>query len=408
MPNMKCKKSFEDSKTLLIKFLKYKLILFSLLSALSCSEVANNKTLVDDITQLNRNCPLSAGKIGTLNYAEIEDSCVVLHYYLTEEMKNIAWGCPNAVFDEKMQYLEIAMLDTANLKEEPLTKLYYDAFQNGYSIKNKYNFTFDNGIDADVATTLLTPKTFYDKYLNGDIKRLCNESLKIRQINENRIYASQNLPDSLRSYDIIEDTLFVIGACVSSKDFVNVWFNQFELRKKLLRAFKDPSMINFAKQCITCDKGIGFRYVSIAKNDSINIIFSQKELVKIISNFDEVMETYNMVEKSEVQDSGSGAEKAALFCSVLMDLAKIQDYNKAKSLMKNFVNDYVTEFYSDGSVYLNDDRYEECKEFCVSFQKNMTQEVWIFLSSDEMKSEIYTQFQLMSLAGLQAAEDDSN
>lgn len=113
-------------------------------------------------------------------------------------------------------------------------------------------------------------------------------------------------------------------------------------------------------------------------------------------------------EKNGVQNTGSGSEKAALFCSILMDLAKVQDYNKAKSLMKNIVNEYVTEFYSDGSVYLNDDQYVECKDFCVSFRKNMTQEVWDFLSSDEMKSEIYTQFQLMSLAGLQAAEDDSN
>lgn len=292
---MKNKKGFESLNTYLINYLKFHLFFFLLLLMWNCAEVAENKTLVDDVTQLNSICPLSAGKIGTLNYAEIEDSCVILHYYLTEEMKQIAWGCPNAAFDEKIQYLEIAMLDTTNLKEDPLTKLYYDAFKNGYSIRNKYNFKFDNGIDADIATTLLTPKTFYDQYHNGNIKLLCDESLKIRQINENRIYASQNLPDSLKSYDIIEDSLFVIGACVSSKDFVNVWFSQLEIRKKLLRAFKDPSMINFAKQCVSCDKGIGFRYVSIAKNDSINIIFSQKELERIISNFDEVMETYNTI-----------------------------------------------------------------------------------------------------------------
>ena len=116
----------------------------------------------------------------------------------------------------------------------------------------------------------------------------------------------------------------------------------------------------------------------------------------------------NEAEKSGVQYTGSGSEKAALFCSILMDLSKEQNYEKAKSLMKRFVNDYVTEFYSDGSVYLDDNRFEECKQFCMSFKKNMTPEVYEFLSSEGMKSEEYTQFQLMCLAGLQAAEERQN
>ena len=108
-------------------------------------------------------------------------------------------------------------------------------------------------------------------------------------------------------------------------------------------------------------------------------------------------------EKKGVHYTGSGSEKAALFCSLLVDLSKEKNYDKAKSLMKRFVNDYVTEFYSDGSVYLDDNRYEECKQFCLSFKKNMTPEVYEFLNSEGMKSEVYTQFQLMCLAGLQAA-----
>ena len=73
--------------------------------------------------------------------------------------------------------------------------------------------------------------------------------------------------------------------------------------------------------------------------------------------------------------------------------------------MKRFVNDYVTEFYTDGSVYLDDNRFEECKQFCLSFKKNMNPEVYVFLNSDGMMSEEYTQFKLMCLAGLQAAEE---
>lgn len=112
--------------------------------------------------------------------------------------------------------------------------------------------------------------------------------------------------------------------------------------------------------------------------------------------------------ESNVQYTGSGTEKAALFCSILADLAKEQDYNKAKSLMKEFVNDYVDEFYPDGAVHFKDNRYKECKDFCISFKNNMTQDVWEFLNTEGMKSEEYSQFQLMALFGLQAAEDERN
>ena len=261
----------------------------------NCRGVDKNTTLVNDVASLNSNCPLSAGKVGDLKYAEIADSCIALHYYLTEEYKQLAWGDPKAVFDERIQYIEIAMLDTTNIQNEPLIKLYYDAFKNGYSIRNQYHFKFDNGIDADVAKTILSPDIFYSKYYNGNMKQLCEESLQIRQINENRMYASLNLPDSLKSFDLIEDSLFVVSSFVSTNDFVNVWFSQFDLRKNLLKAFKDPSMKSFARQCVVCEKGIGFRYICLAKNDSICIDFNKRELEEIITNYDKVVEAYNKI-----------------------------------------------------------------------------------------------------------------
>ena len=113
-------------------------------------------------------------------------------------------------------------------------------------------------------------------------------------------------------------------------------------------------------------------------------------------------------EKYNAQYTASGAEKAALFCSLLRDLAKKQDYNTAKSLMKQFVQEYVDEFYQDGAVYLNNNLYKECEDFCISFKKNMTQDIFNFINSKGMKSEEYTHFQIMCLAGIQAAEDDKN
>lgn len=292
------KKSFLRSKgRVVVNIFMCFVLFFSILSFGSCKKMEKNKILVSDVELVNANCPISAGKIGELKFAEIEDSCIVLHYYLTEEYKQMAWGNPKNVFDERIQYLEIAMLDTTNMQNEPLTKLYYDAFKNGYSIKNLYNFKFDNGIDADVANTLLLPDVFYGKYINGNMKELCKESLEIRKINENHIYASLNLPDSQKPFDLIEDSLFVVGSFVSSNDFTNVWFSQLDLRKNLLKAFKDPSMKSFAKQCVICEKGISFRYICLAKKDSICIDFKKNELENILSNYDEVVETYNKISK---------------------------------------------------------------------------------------------------------------
>lgn len=276
-------------------YIGYAIMIFGCL-LVSCKGEQINPKIVEDVSLLNKICPISAGKIGALNYAEIKDSCVTLHYYLTEEMKQLAWNTPKVVFDERLQYIEIALLDTTNLQTEPLTKIYFDAFKNGYSIKNQYHFKFDNGIDADVTYTILIPRIFLNKYHKGNMKQLCMEALKIREANENKLYKSINHTDSLRSYDIIEDSMFVIAACVPSKDYLHVWFNQYGLRKNLLKAFQDPSMKTFAKQCIICDKGICFRYVCLAKKDSFEVNFSQRELKHLLTNYNEVIDEYNMIE----------------------------------------------------------------------------------------------------------------
>lgn len=76
--------------------------------------------------------------------------------------------------------------------------------------------------------------------------------------------------------------------------------------------------------------------------------------------------------------------------------------------MKEFVNNYVDEFYLDGAVHFNDNRYKECKDFCMSFKNYMTKDVWEFLNSEGMQSEEYSQFQMMAILALQAAEDGRN
>ena len=173
-----------------------------------------------------------------------------------------------------------------------------------------------------------------------------------------------------------------------------------ELTRNYLDNYKKDDLIVFIMELK--------RQLCTSEKHHLGVFISNADSVKY-QNIMELMRRIVAVSKAEelnVQYSGSGTEKAALFCSILTDLAKVQDYNKAKSLMKEFVNDYVDKFYPDGAVYLNDHRYKECKDFCVSFKKNMTQDIWNFLNSEGMQSEEYRQFQMMALSGLQAAEDE--
>ncbi len=173
-----------------------------------------------------------------------------------------------------------------------------------------------------------------------------------------------------------------------------------ELTRNYLDNYKKDALIVFIMELK--------RQLCTSEKHHLGVFISNADSVKY-QNIMELMRRIVAVSKAEeqnVQYSGSGTEKAALFCSILTDLAKVQDYNKAKSLMKEFVNDYVDKFYPDGAVYLNDHRYKECKDFCVSFKKNMTQDIWNFLNSEGMQSEEYRQFQMMALSGLQATEDE--
>ena len=173
-----------------------------------------------------------------------------------------------------------------------------------------------------------------------------------------------------------------------------------ELTRNYLDNYKKDSLIVFIMELK--------RQLCTSEKHHLGVFISNADSVKY-QNIMELMRRIVAVSKAEeqnVQYSGSGTEKAALFCSILTDLAKVQDNNKAKSLMKEFVNDYVDKFYPDGAVYLNDHLYKECKDFCVSFKKNMTQDIWNFLNSEGMQSEEYRQFQMMALSGLQAAEDE--
>lgn len=255
-----------------------------------------NKTIVEDVAQINSDCPISAGKLGNIYSVSIKDGCVVIQYILDDEFKKIAWKNPKAVFDERMQYLDIAMLDTTEMENQPLVKLYYDAFNNGYSIKNEYHNTVQDGADVILSSTLLTPNVYFGKYLKGNLKQLCEEGLKTRSTLENLLYNSLDLPDSLQSFDVVEDSSFVLGCCVSKRDYINIWFDTFSIKKNLAKSFKDPSMRSFAKQCAICDKCISFRYICKSENDSVCVDFTPNELNSLVNKYDEYMQELEEIE----------------------------------------------------------------------------------------------------------------
>lgn len=199
----------------------------------------------------------------------------------------------------------------------------------------------------------------------------------------------------------------VKGAAQYCEDLVSfAVMNDYSHADELTRKYLD----NYEEKDLTAFLIALKRQLGTSENHHLGVFISKAEGYKN-PNLMELMRRIVAVseaEKLDMQHTAPGTEKAALFCSILMDLAKSQNYDKAKLLMKRLVKDYVDVFYQDGSVYLNDNRYEECKEFCVSFKRNMTQEVWDFLNSKGMQSEEYTQFQMMLLAGMQAIEDEQN
>ena len=108
-----------------------------------------------------------------------------------------------------------------------------------------------------------------------------------------------------------------------------------ELTRNYLDNYKKDALIVFIMELK--------RQLCTSEKHHLGVFISNADSVKY-QNIMELMRRIVAVSKAEeqnVQYSGSGTEKAALFCSILTDLAKVQDYNKAKSLMKEFVNDYV-------------------------------------------------------------------
>ena len=104
-----------------------------------------------------------------------------------------------------------------------------------------------------------------------------------------------------------------------------------ELTRNYLDNYKDDDLIVFImelkQQLCTSEKHHLGVFISNADSDKYpNMMELMRRIVAV-----------SKAEELNVQYTGSGTEKAALFCSILTDLAKVQDYNKAKLLMKEFV-----------------------------------------------------------------------
>lgn len=107
--------------------------------------------------------------------------------------------------------------------------------------------------------------------------------------------------------------------------------------------------------------------------------------------------------KNGITYSRTGRENAALFCSILSDYAKKNDYEAAKKLMGDITNHYVREV-GDTYVDFYDETESEAFEFCVTLRQYMTPEIFEFINSPNMQSKEYTKFQYMCVAGMQTSE----
>jgi hypothetical protein len=107
--------------------------------------------------------------------------------------------------------------------------------------------------------------------------------------------------------------------------------------------------------------------------------------------------------KNNVTYSRTGRETAELFCSLLADYAKEENFEEAKATIKKLTEHYVREIDST-SVDFYDETQAEAFEFCVTLKQYLTPEVWQFLNDPRMDSEEYHNFQMMCLAGIQTSE----
>ena len=258
--------------------------IFSLLTSFfltSCiGSTQRDEQLSKEMNEISSMCPINVGMVGEISNIHQEDSVFVLTYMVSEPYKNIIWG------NEEL-YLspEIAYLDLVLSKEGKIESFCKSALEKGYTIKEVFKFTFENGITALLTEFELQPAIY--KNIKSDKKTLVNlakTALQFRVDYENRAYSARFQNES---YSVLSDSFYIVGRIVKKESLDIVKLSPGNLRDGLKKSFSDPAMMSFAKECIL--SGIGISFVYKAEQDSLNntvdslcVKFTKEDLVKIL------------------------------------------------------------------------------------------------------------------------------
>lgn len=240
-----------------------------LLSLVGCMgyNVPRDEQLSEEMRKLNDEFPINVGLIGEITNIRQEDSTFILTYNVSEEFRHKAWGNADYYINPDIAYLDLVIS-----KDDKLTSFCKSALNKGFSIKEDFKVTFDNGITASLTEFELLPSEF-NKIIESSIPDHAKKILRKRMESENEAYKRSM---RTQSYSALNDSFYVVGLIVDQEKLEIVKLTPDNMRSGLIKSFRDPSMISFANECIIAGIGISFVYKS--DTDSLCIDFTKDQL----------------------------------------------------------------------------------------------------------------------------------
>lgn len=257
-------------KNITLTNLIFSICLFSLVGCIGYN-APRDEQLSEEMRKLNDDCPINVGMVGELANIHQEDSTFILTYNVADAFKEKAWGNADYYLNPDITYLDLVIS-----KDDKLTSFCKSALKKGFTIKEVFKVTLNQGFETTLTELELLPSE-YNKILESSIPDQAKKILRKRMELENKAYKNSL---QTQSYSALNDSFYVVGHIVDQEDLRIVKLTPDNMRTGLIKSFRDPSMISFANECIFAGIGISFEYKS--ENDSLCINFTKDQLKRIV------------------------------------------------------------------------------------------------------------------------------